>query len=225
MDRRRFLAAVGATSLTVFAGCSSDETPPPRKSSVVERIETGDDTIRIALVNEPWVLSRYTPSSSRLAGARIDPVGVVAAKGGGAGSARGATGRAAGGYRDAPRTTHGWAWWHGGGYADDWYEEHDDETSEYQVRIQEIGVRHFGSDTVFRDDRPGAGPVDWDWTYRHPEHRTDHPIRQAGWYRVGAHIVGKDVDHDFQWECIDFELDSAGNSYTIENEWKVSPRI
>lgn len=225
MYRRRFLAAVGATALPVLAGCSSDETPPPRKSSVVEDIETRDDTIRISLADRPWVLSRYTSSSSRLADARIDPIGVVAAKGGGAGSARGATGRATGGHGGAPKTNHGWAWWHGGGYADDWYERHDDETTRYPVRIRAAGVRHFGSDTVFQDDRPGAGPVDWDWTYQYPEHRIDHPLRQTGWYRVGTHIVGKRTDHDFQWECIDFKVDATGRSHAVKNEWKVSPRI
>ncbi|UPM43041.1 hypothetical protein [Halocatena salina] len=219
MHRRRFLAVISATTLTVLAGCSSEETPPPRKSSVVEQLETKNGMIRIDLANQAWVLSRYTPPRSSIA------VGVAAAKGGGAGSARGATGRAGGGHASAPRTNHGWAWWHGGAYADDWYEDHDDETSRYPVQIEEIGVRHFGSDDVFKKDRPGAGPVDWDWTYRFPDHRIDHPIRKPGWYRVGAHIVGKRVDHDFQWECIDFEIRSVGQSYTVGKEWKVSPRI
>lgn len=222
MYRRRFLAAIGATALTVVAGCSSDEEPPPRKSSVVERLETKDKSIRIDLTDQAWVLSRYTASSS--ADARIAPVGAVAAKGGGAGSARGATGRGSGGHGNAP-TIHGWAWWHGGDYADDWYEEHEDETTKYSVQIKEIGVRHFGSDDAFQDNRPDAGPVDWDWSYQFPDRRIDHPIRKSGWYRVGAHIVGKKVNYDFNWESIDFEVSPKGQSYTVENEWKVSPRI
>lgn len=225
MYRRRFLAAIGTTVLTVVAGCTSDETetPPPRKSSVVEQIETKNGSIRISLVDDAWVLSRITASSS--GNAQIAPVGVVAGKSGGSGSARGATGRAGGGHGSAPRTIHGWAWWHGGDYTDDWYEDHEDETTEYPVQIKAIGVRHFGSDAKFQKNRPSAGPVDWDWTYRFPENRIDHPLRNPGWYRVGAHIVGKKVDHGFNWECIDFEVSSVGQSYTVENEWKVSPRI
>ncbi|RRJ33526.1 hypothetical protein [Halocatena pleomorpha] len=221
MHRRRFLRVIGATALPVLAGCSSDETPPPRKSSVVEQLETNDGMIRIDLADRVWVLSRYTPPRSSIDA----PVGVAAAKGGGGGSVRGATGRAGGGHVNAPRTNHGWAWWHGGDYADDWYDDHEDETSRYSVRIEKVGVRSFGSDAVFKKDRPGAGPVDWDWTYRSPKDRIDHPLRKPGWYRVGAHIVGKKVDHDFQWECVDFKVSSVGQSYAIQNEWKVSPRI
>lgn len=220
MHRRRFLAVTGSVSLMMLAGCSSDKAPPPRESSVVESITTRDTTMSIDLVDRAWVLSRYEGS-----GARLAPVGVVAAKGGGSGGGRGATGRAAGGHAGAPRTTHGWAWWHGGDYADDWYDKHDDETERYRVELEEIGVRHFGSDSEFKNDRPGAGPVDWDQTYRNPGDRIDHPIKQQGWHRVGAHIVGKRTDHDFDWECVDLKVVPEGDGYAVKNEWKISPRI
>lgn len=186
--------------------------------------------LRIDLARRAWVLSRYVPTKDLPASADLafSPVGVAAAKGGGLGGSkggRGATGRGSGGYSSAHKTTHGWAWWHGGAYADDWYDDHDDETTRYDVRIRSVGIKRFGSSSEFRDNRPDAGPVPWDREYDSPDDFVEHAVQKPGWYRVGAHIVGKRVNHDFKWECVDFELVPSGSGYEVTNEWKVSPRI
>lgn len=228
MYRRCFITAAGLTALTALAGCSSDNSPPPRKSSVVERIESTDDALNIHLTDRPWVLSRYEPTSDLRGPADLAPVGVAEAKGGilgGSGSGRGATGRGSGGHSNAPTTTHGWAWWHGGDYTDDWYENHEDEVTRYDVRISEVGVRSFGLSSAYPDDRPGAGPVDWDQLYDSPDGVVEHSMQTPGWYRVGVHIVGTNTKYDFKWECVDFELVDDGLGYEVTKGWKVSPRI
>lgn len=235
MYRRRFIAAAGLTAATALSGClfGRDEAPPPRKSNVFERIEARDSTLRIDIADDPWVLSRYessadvrVPGSLGSRGQRFNPAGVAEAKGGIFGSGgRGATGRAAGGYSSAPKTTHGWAWWHWGDYADDWYEDHRDEIERYGVTVAAIGVAYFGSTSEYRDNRPGAGPVAWNETYESPTDLVEHSIEIPGWYRVGGHIVGETVDHDFRWEAVDFEVVSDGTGYEMKNEWKISPRI
>jgi hypothetical protein len=234
MHRRSFIAAAGLTTVTALSGCLSDPAPPPRKSNVLDRIKARDGALRIDIADDPWVLSRYDSSKdvrppdnleSRVQ--RLNPVGVAEAKGGvfGSGGGRGATGRAAGGYSSAPKTSHGWAWWHGGDYTDDWYEDHRNEVEQYGVTIAAVGVAYLGSTSEYRDNRPGAGPVAWNEIYESPTELVKHSIGQFGWYRVGVHIMGEAINHDFRWESVDFEVVPGSNGYKITNEWKISPRI
>lgn len=230
MYRRSFITATGLTALTALAGCLSDKSPPPRKSNVIERIEATTNTIRIDLADQGWVKSRYDSTGKLRDPPDLDalaPVGVAEAKGGifGSGGGRGATGRAAGGHASAPKTSHGWAWWHGGVYANDWYDDHDDEIEQYDVHLREVGVRYFGSNDEYEDDRPGAGPVAWDRVYDSPDDVVKHPFELTGWYRVGVHIAGTTVNQDFGWECFDFEVVPDHPGYEIANKWKISPRI
>jgi hypothetical protein len=232
MRRRRFIAAVGLTAATTLAGCLSDSAPPPRKSKVLEQLKARNSMLRIDTADDPWVLSRdesngdlRAPSGLGSQSLQIDPVGVAAAKGGGSGGGRGAAGRASGGYSSAPKTRHGWAWWHGGDYTDEWYEEHADAVEKYGVTIAAIGVAYLGSTDEYRDDRPGAGPVPWDQKYENPSDFIEHPIREAGWHRVGVHIVDDTNNRDFRWEAVDFEVVPDGSGFELQNVWKVSPRI
>lgn len=225
MHRRRFIATVGLTAGTALTGCLSDSAPPPRKSKVLERLEARSGTLRIDIADNPWVLSRYEADGSGSRSLQFDPVGVAAAKGGGSGGGRGAAGRGSGGYSSAPRTHHGWAWWHGGDYTDDWYEDHADEIEKYAVTIAAVGVAHLGSTGRYRDNRPGAGKINWDQRYDSPNDLIEHSIGEFGWYRVGVHITGETVNHDFRWEAVDFEVVSDGSGHKMKNVWKVSPRI
>ncbi|MFC4551338.1 MULTISPECIES: hypothetical protein [Halorussus] len=230
MRRREFLLASGLAAATALAGCSGNAAPPPRKSNVVSNVETTDTALRIDLADQAWVMSRYDGGGSQSLADPDDvggfgPVGVAGAKGKGGGGGRGATGRGTGGYSKAPRTHHGRAWFHGGGYADDWYENHSDEVSKYPVAVAALGVAYLGSSFAFQDDKPGPGPVNWDEVYRNPDDAVKHPISQDGWYRVGTRIEGEKSGHDFRWESIDLEVKDAGSGYEIGEEWKVSPRI
>ena len=229
MRRRQFVAAAGLGALTALGGCLGDQSPPPRKSNVIAGFETTDGTLAIDVANDTWVVSRYEPNQQSLG--RLNPVGVAAAaKGGGGGGGRGATGRGSGGYSSAPRTRHGYAWYHGGDYADDWYENHRDEVTRYDVGVAALGVAYLGSTAEMRDDPPGPGAVPWDETFRDPADTVRYDLtnggRDAGWYRVGAHLVGADVNHDFRWASYDLEINrTGGESYAIDEKWKVSPRV
>lgn len=228
MRRRTFIAAAGLGAVGALGGCLGNSSPPPRKSSVVSEFETADSTLSIDLASDTWVMSRYEPNQQSLDG--LNPVGVASAKGkSGSGGGRGATGRATGGYSSAPRTGHGYAWYHGGDYADDWYEDHGDEVRRYGVTVAALGVAYLGSTAQMRDDAPDAGPVPWDEEFRTPNGTVEYDLASAngdGWYRVGANVVGEN-GHDFRWECYDLEVDSTigSDEYDIEEEWKVSPRI
>ncbi|SFK64069.1 hypothetical protein SAMN04487950_0330 [Halogranum rubrum] len=230
MRRRTFIAASGFGALTALGGCLGNSSPPPRKSSVVSEFEMADGSLTVDLADDTWVVSRYEANQQSLAS--VNPVGVASAKGkGGGGGGRGATGRGSGGYASAPRTRYGHAWYHGGDYADDWYEDHADDVSRYGVGVAALGVAYLGSTSQMEDDAPDAGPVPWDETFQNPNDTVQYDVAEQstgdGWYRVGAHIVGDSVDHDFRWECFDLEIDRGfgGDSYSIDEQWKVSPRI
>ncbi|ELZ96218.1 hypothetical protein [Haloferax sulfurifontis] len=241
MKRRTFLQLTGLGAVGGLAGCLGSNSPPPRKSSVVSDFEASDGSLVVDLADQTWVMSRYEAADqSSLSGfdpqslAAFSPVGVASAKGkSGGGGGRGATGRGTGGYASAPRTVHGHAWYHGGDYADDWYENNANQVSRFPVGVAALGVAYLGSTAAMRDDAPDAGPVPWDREIQDPNDTVEYDIDddsqlgQDGWYRVGAHVVGDDVNHDFRWECYDLEVtDGIGDAgYSIEEEWKVSPRI
>ncbi|ELZ80249.1 hypothetical protein C453_19265 [Haloferax elongans ATCC BAA-1513] len=229
MRRRKFLHASGLAALGALAGCIGSKSPPPRRSSVVSDFEMNNGKLVIDLADETWVTSRYEPNQQSLSG--VSPIGVASAKGKGGGGGRGATGRGSGGYSTAPRTVHGHAWYHGGDYADDWYEDNRGKFDRYKVGIAALGIAYLGGTSQMRDDTPDAGPVPWDETIQNPDETVTYDItdrsefRRDGWYRVGANIVGDNVNHDFRWECFDLEVDKDTQGFDIEEQWKVSPRI
>lgn len=208
MRRRHFIASAGLGAAAALGGClGSQEAPPPRKSSVVSEFETNDGSLVVDLADNTWVMSRYEGTQQSLDD--LNPVGVAAAaKGGRGGGGRGASGRGSGGYASAPRTTHGHAWYHGGDYADDWYEDHRGDGTRYPVTVAALGIAYLGGTARFRDDAPGPGPVPWDERYPNPEDAVEYDLSNgsdAGWYRVGAKIVGTETSHDFRWESFDLK--------------------
>jgi hypothetical protein len=237
MRRRRFLQASGAVWLAAVAGCLGSSSPPPRKSNSITDVElVADDatpTLEVALADDPWVMSRYDAGGSSARSAPnglggLLPVGTAGAqKGGGGAAGRGATGRGNGGYSSAPRTHHGFAWYHGGSYADDWYENHRDEVDRYQTTVATLGVAYLGSNDRYTDDPPGPGPVPWDRTIEDPEDTETYAVEREGWYRIGAELRGENVSHDFEWECVDLHLEEGftTDGMEIDEEWKVSPRV
>lgn len=230
MRRRTFLLGTGVAATTALAGCTGDSSPPPRKSNVIAGIQANSGSLRIDVADDTWVMSRWDAGGSQALADPDDvsgfsPVGSASAKGKGGSGGRGATGRGTGGYGKAPKIGHGRAWYHGGDYADDWYEEHGDEVTKYGVAVASIGVAYLGTNAEFQDDKPGAGKVPWNEMYLDPNDAVKHPVDRAGWYRVGAHIEGEQSGHNFRWEAIDLELDRSGSGYEIAEKWKVSPRI
>ena len=238
---------VAAGGLTAVAGClGTNNEPPPRRSNVIDEVELAADgsALRIDPYGESdrWLQSRRdldadpasgsgdgtdTESTASLSAlAALSPVGRArAAKG------RGATGRGSGGYRSAPRTANGRAWFWGGSYTNGWYDDHDDEVSQYPVDIATLGVAYIGSNTRFEEQDPGPGPINWDDTYDSP---TDEAIEtsvrdlQPGWYRIGANTVvaeGPDEGTDLGWECLDLRIEQTLDGKEITERWKVSPRI
>ena len=224
MRRRNFIVASGLGTIAALTGClGGGSAPPPRKSNVVSDIRVRDGSLSIDVADDTWVASRYDRTQQSLAA--LNPVGVASAKGKGGGGGRGATGRGSGGYSSAPKTRHGYAWYHGGDYADDWYENHGDAVSRYSVTVATLGVAFLGSTAEIQDRAPGAGAVPWDETFSDPDDTVEYDVSRPGWYRVGANVVGEN-GHDFRWESYDVELDGgSGGGYSIEEQWKVSPRI
>jgi len=251
IDRRTLLRTSGIVAtggVTVIAGCiGSNNEPPPRKSNVINNIELSADGTTLEIdpfaESDRWVQSRRnldvdasarsgnqtgdTGSTASLSAlAKLSPVGTArAAKG------RGATGRGSGGYSSAPRTSNGRAWFWGGSYSNGWYNDHDDEVSQYPVDIATLGVAYIGSNARFEEQDPGPGPINWDDTYDSPtgdEIETSIQDLQLGWYRVGANIVvaeGPDEGTDLGWECIDLRVEQTVSGKEITERWKVSPRI
>lgn len=235
MKRRKFLRnTVAVGGLTALAGCSllGGSTPPPRKSNAVAAVQVQDSQLRIDLADQPWVESRKDADASMVEGhviqprllADISPVGRAAAKGKGGGG-KGATGRGSGGYSSAPRTSKGRAKYHGGAYGDDWRDNHEDDLQRYRASIVAVGVAYLGSQSVFEDDKPGAGPVPWDKQFENPNDIHTYPVRQPGWYRVGTHLQANQGNMDLGWEAVDIQVKDKGSSMEIEEKWKVSPRL
>ena len=229
MRRRQFIVGAGLGAITALGGCLGSQSPPPRKSSVVSDFEMSDSSLVVDIADNTWVMSRFEDTRQSLGG--LNPVGIASAKGkSGGGGGRGATGRGTGGYSSAPRTRYGYAWYHGGDYADDWYENHGDEVTRYPVEIAAIGVAYLGTTSQFRDNAPGAGAVTWDKTFRDPADTVEYDVTNGradeGWYRVGAQVIGANTDHNFRWESFDLEIGSSTDGrYSIDEQWKVSPRI
>ncbi|WP_128478729.1 hypothetical protein [Halorussus pelagicus] len=231
MRRREFIAGTGLVAASAIAGCTGNKSPPPRKSNVFQSIEARNGKLQVDIEDNTWVMSRLDDDDlndladpGQVGG--LNPVGSASAKGRGGGGGRGATGRATGGYGSAPKTGHGRAWWHGGAYANTWYDDHDDDVTKYGVGVAALGVAFLGNDFEVEDDAPGAGPVPWDCRVTDPNDTETCAIENDGWYRVGAELRGRN-GHDFDWECVDLKVDDgvATDGYEVEKQWKVSPRI
>lgn len=238
MDRRRFLvtsglSVAGAASLSGCLGVFGGQTPPPRKSSVFTDVEATENGIVLNLPDQPWVQSRADVGSSgslaKPALAGLSPVGVAsAAKGGGA---VGATGRGDGGAATAPRSTHGYAKWHGGDGDDydDWHEENDEDVQKYDAAVAAVGVAYLGSNAAYDENEPGPGrpPAGWDEKMTSVDDRriVYDTQPQDGWYRSGAKLEAASGDHDFGWESVDYKVERTSNGAKVDRVWKISPRL
>ena len=242
IDRRRYLLlAAGVAASAGTAGClgflsGNNQSPPPRKSNVVEDIVVEGETLIVEFVSPDnrWLMSRREIDTSEQnnveTGAgrstldRLSPVGTASAKGRGA-TGRGTVGRG-GGSGSTPRTGNGYLWFGGGAYVGSWYSNHNDEVRRYPIDIDEVGAARLGDNQTFRDAAPGPGPVTWDRTYDTPEDtiRFDTPLRE-GWYRVGTHTVTDGGDVDLGWESFDLWLQTDAGGFDIAEQWKMSPRI
>lgn len=210
-----------------LAGCIfGSKSPPPRRSDVFSEVAVNGDLVRVDLVRDPMVETRQE-DGGLLSLAPLAPVGVArAAKGKGGGGGRGATGRAGGGYRSAPKTSKGRAKLYGGGYTDDWRENHEDEIERREdAVVTAVGFRYFGSDSTFESRKPGPGRVSWDEEVPNPQSAVTFSAPDDGWYRVGAHLESSDRSRDYGWESIDFEIDEQGGEFEKDEVWKVSPRL
>ena len=241
MDRRRFVA-MSATTLGAtlgVAGCiggiggGNGSAAPPRESKVFQSISAKQETLIMELEGSPVVTSRAEvggnqnnvrqPPSSGVLGS-VALVGVASAGGRGGRGGRGASGRGKGGSGNVPSGRNGRNKYHGGAYGG-WHDDHDDEVEEYRCQIAQCGVGYLGSDDEYSDDPPGVGKVEWDKTYSNPQRTMRYSDSQRGWYRVGAKLMSRNGEHSFGWEGVDFQMVSDGSGYTVDNQWKISPRL
>jgi hypothetical protein len=226
MNRRRFLATSATVGVLAMAGCSDDETAPPRRSQVFENQRVTDGRLEVQLDPQPRVESREDVEAG------LVPIGFVgraaAAKGGGAG--RGASGRGkSGNYGDAPKhSNHGHAMYGAGAYGNDYRDDHDDDIERYDASIATVGVARIGDPGDDEDDLEAYGDFDPDELTEYDASAGDavtHPIDQgAGWYRTGAKLTGDSVDHDFGWSYLDVEVEGA-EEMSVGQHWKLSPRL
>lgn len=146
------------------------------------------------------------------------------AKGGGAG-AKGAVGRGSGGWSSAPHRG-GHAVYHGGDYADDWRDDHDDQLDRYRAAVTTVGVARIGSLADDEDELPGVEPVPWDERYDvGAGEAVSYDLPRQGWYRTGIELDAAQYDHDFGWEFYDFEVVETSSGYEVANSWNLSPRL
>lgn len=240
MQRRQLLGIIGGGTVTALAGCTgSTDSPPPRKSDVIENIEVENGEIVVEQYpdNEQWVASRRdldgAPEVNSISLiSSLSPVGVAEAKGRGG---RGATSRGAGGrsFSSAPKTSSGRARYAGGPYVGTWYNDHDDEVDRYPVEVRNLSVVYIGTNEEFSELNPGPGEFNnWDEVIENPDETTRLSVNdmQPGWYRVGADVAldadGSGIDEtDFGWEAVDIRVEETGSGKEITERWKVSPRI
>lgn len=255
MKRRTFLrtGAAAVAASTALAGCTGDNSPPPRKSDVFKDVAAQDGQIAVEFDHDIVVETRADVDGSAalvnplsLLGG-LSPIGVAAAKG------RGATGRGAGGYSSAPKTGHGHAKWHGGAYAGGWRDDHDDEIQMHNATVALAGAAYLGTNESYEENPPGAGPVEWDETWSNPSPTDDttgnktsanetddgstavpetfegteinYDATKVGWHRIGTKLTTPDGDHVFGWEAVDFRVVETTDGYSVEKTWKISPRL
>ena len=248
MKRRTLIRTTGAASvvgLTALAGCSgSNEENPPRKSSVVEKVELDNSDLRVNLKENQWVMTRKGSAGSpnalmQLIGI-ISPVGVASAKGRGStgrGASRGGrSGSSGSGFKSAPKTSAGRARYGGGTYVPIWYSNHKDDVDRVPVEEEAVAVSYLGDNETFREQDPGPGPVGWDEVVDNSDGDLDgnevifeNMVTEPGWYRVGTKIrPTKDSginQSDMGWESIDIRVEEGSDGLEVTERWKVSPRI
>lgn len=253
MKRREFLATTAVASTIGLAGCSTQKEAPPRESEVFEAVQVSSNALTVHAESEPLVQTRMqegtastseegeggtdtentsgendTQSSlSGIAGVlgSISPVGVASAAKGGRG-------------RGVPRSNgkvvkgrNGRVKWRGGTYAV-WWNDHEDEVKTITPVIAGIGVAQLAKPSADEDSLPGPGkpPEGWDETWTKEEYQGEniqYEGIQAGWFRVGGHLVDQDSDRDLGWEAVDLKVTESdtGDGYEVERKWKVSPSL
>lgn len=240
MNRRTFLTGSAVAGIAALAGCVGGGSPPPRESQVVERVKVQNNELKINVESDFVVTSRADVDSRRRTKndigvegtvdalgmlSKLSPVGVAAAAKG-RGTGKGGVGRAATGATGRNGRTK----WGGGGHTF-WYWRHDDDVDEHPARVQEMGLAHLAPAGASGTNLPGPGPVPWDKTWSGDEVSSfegatlAYDFDRTGWYRVGAHLVHPESNHDFGWEAIDFQLVSGDDGYEVKNQWKVSPPL
>jgi hypothetical protein len=189
---------------------------------VFEEIQVQERSLQVRLDPDPWVESRADIAASIADDAveQVPPVGVAAAATG-----RGAPGRGRGGAAAAPLSSHGRAKWHGDDDDDEWREDHSNELQQFGVAIAAVGIAYLGATEAFKEDPPGAGPVDWDMQTRDPSETLAYDEVREGWYRVGGKLEAENANHDFGWEGVDAEVNELGGEYEVDTEWKISPPV
>lgn len=236
MNRRDFMktAGIGGTVvLSSISGCSGGESPPPRRSNVLEPVVVNDDALLISPADDSkqWVYSRREIEASDRSSIAASLVGIAPIGGAQAAKGRGATGRGTGGFRSAPKTSKGRAHLYGDDDDDEWYDEHDGEVYKYPVQITQLGVAYLGTNAVFTEQAPGPGPVDWDKTYQTIGESVTAGVANArpGWYRIGTRVAaertGDETGQVIGWESVDTRVEERGGSKVITERWKVSPRV
>ncbi|SEQ85225.1 hypothetical protein [Natrinema salaciae] len=184
MNRRRLLRVSGGALAIMggLAGCLGDDSgglagylgddsdgPPPREAKVFEDVEIADGTMEIDLRSKPEVESTVdNVDESAIVGSLL-PVGTARAGSRSSGTSSGpsgATGRGTGGHSTAPTGRHGWAIY-GGHTHNNWRDDHETET--YRAVVATLGVAYMGSNSEYRGESPGPGPVSWDEEWTDPE--------------------------------------------------------
>lgn len=240
MNRRNYIRLCGAAAaggVGALAGCLGDDgnnSPPPRRSSLIESISASDGVLQIEPDPEKWVDTRRSidVQQNSVAGAlgSLLPVDRAQAQKGGAG----ATGRGAGGFSGAPRTHHGRAWFAANNDDDDWYDNHSDKVTRVPAVLAAVGVSYLGINSQFREQAPGPGPLNWEREFSDTDGMITIPMlseRGQGWYRIGADVRTDDSavrpgeSANLGWECIDIRVQNTGTQYSITERWKVSPEI
>lgn len=252
MNRRSFLrktAAATGLSITAIAGCTSGNSgeSPPRESEVFNEISMTDDgTIAVSLEDTAVVQTRASvPESdtstnttndtqnsvSNKAGdvaSSLSPVGVASAAKG-----RGGRGRSGGarGARSAGATGRNGRAKLGGGTGNTyvfWWNSHKDEVHERNAEITEVGIGRIADKETGGKDLPGPGKPEssWDRLVENPEGTVEFTPDETGWYRIGSHLKSPSGDYDYGWEAVDLLVtkDDSG-ALTVEQSWKVSPRL
>ncbi|MFC7072639.1 hypothetical protein ACFQJ7_17080 [Halovenus rubra] len=240
MNRRTFIrtSSIALTGLVAgAAGCTdSSDTPPPRRSSVIETVAVDTEADQLMVELEPagdrWVQTRRDVDDSDVTQPQSDTGSQSSVSFSLIGSARaakgrGTTSRASTSYSSAPTTHKGRAHYGGGAYVGTWYNDHDDEVEQYPVTVDTVGMAYIGDEETFEEQDPGPGPLNWDETTDDPNGEVRFSAnRSPGWYRIGTEVVIPGEESvDLGWESIDARIEPDGSEPAVTKEWKLSPRI
>jgi hypothetical protein len=248
MNRRSFLRKSGIAAtlgLTALAGCTGtgSDSAPPRKSEVFQEINVKDNgALVVDLEDTVEVQSRVdisntggSNSNSQSLGDQaqdvasdLNPVGVAAAAKGRGG--RGRAGGARGARKAGAKGRNGRAKLYGGTgntYVF-WWNDHKDDVEEHNAKVEKIGITRLGDADKSGKGLPGPGKPEggWDRTVDNPSQNFKFTPGEPGWYRVAAHLMSPNGDHDFGWEAVDLQIVKNDNdNLEAKQSWKVSPRL